>query len=249
MLSPDLALLIAGAAIAGLVQGIAGFGFSTVAMSFWIWGLDPALAAAMAVFGSWTGQLVAFAAVRRALHLADLVPMLAGAALGIVLGTLLLPYLNTDFYKLLFGSILLIWCPCMLFSDALPVVRLGGRLADGAAGMVGGIMGALVGATGLAPTLWLTLRGMNKAKQRDLVQNFNLAALSATMVAYVYTGTLSQDMLPSLPVVAVALLIPSLLGSRIYRGLSDLAFRRVVLLLLTLSGLAMVLASMLSLLA
>jgi hypothetical protein len=50
-------------------------------------------------------------------------------------------------------------------------------------------------------------------------------------------------------VVAVALLIPSLWGSRIYRGLSDLAFRRVVLLLLTLSGLAMVLASVLRLLA
>lgn len=249
MLSLDLALLIAGAAIAGLVQGIAGFGFSTVAMSFWIWGLDPALAAAMAVFGSWTGQLVAFAAARRALHLADLAPLLAGAAIGIVLGTLLLPYLNTDFYKLLFGSILLIWCPTMLFSDALPVVRFGGRLADGAAGMVGGIMGALVGATGLAPTLWFTLRGMNKAKQRDLVQNFNLAALSATMAAYVYTNTLSQDMLPSLPVVAVALLVPSLWGSRIYKGLSDLAFRRVVLMLLTLSGLAMVLASVLRLLA
>ena len=40
-----------GAAIAGLVQGISGFAFSMVAVSIWVWGLDPKFAATMAVFG------------------------------------------------------------------------------------------------------------------------------------------------------------------------------------------------------
>ena len=46
------------------------------------------------------------------------------------------------------------------------------------------------------------------------------------------------------PVVAPAMLLPSLLGARIYRGLSPLAFRRVVLLLLSAAGLAMVAAGL-----
>ncbi len=239
----ELAFLISGAALAGLVQGIAGFAFSTVAMSIWVWGLDPALAAAMAVFGSWAGQMVALARVRRPWHMADLGPLLAGAAVGIPLGTALLPLLNADVYKLIFGCILLIWCPAMLLSDALPVVRGGGRLADGLAGMVGGVMGGIGGVTGLAPTLWCTLRGMNKNHQRDVVQNFNLATLSTTLAVYLYSGTLSKSMWPALPVVAVALLVPALWGSRIYKGLSDLAFRRLVLWLLSFAGLAMLLAS------
>jgi hypothetical protein len=37
-----------GAAIAGLVQGISGFAFAMVAMSIWVWGVEPQLAAVMA---------------------------------------------------------------------------------------------------------------------------------------------------------------------------------------------------------
>ncbi len=243
MSETELIFLVAGAALAGLVQGIAGFAFSTVAMSVWVWGLDPALAAAMAVFGSWTGQMVALAKVRRPWHMADLAPLLAGAAVGIPLGAAVLPFLNTDIYKLIFGCILLVWCPAMLLSDTLPVIRAGGRLADAMAGMVGGVMGGIGGVTGLAPTLWCTLRGMNKNHQRDVVQNFNLATLSATLAVYLYGGTLTPAMWPALPVVAVALLVPALWGARIYNGLSDLAFRRVVLVLLSFAGLAMLLAS------
>jgi hypothetical protein len=41
-----------------------------------------------------------------------------------------------------------------------------------------------------------------------------------------------------------ALLLPSMLGTRLYVGLSEAGFRRVVLSLLTVSGLAMVAASL-----
>ena len=40
-----------GAAVAGFVQGLSGFAFGMVSMSFWAWALDPRLAAALAVFG------------------------------------------------------------------------------------------------------------------------------------------------------------------------------------------------------
>ncbi len=51
-------LVAAGAMAAGFVQGLSGFGFGMVAMSFWAWTIDPKLAAAMVVFGSLTGQLL-----------------------------------------------------------------------------------------------------------------------------------------------------------------------------------------------
>lgn len=247
-MSAEWLLLVLGAAAAGLVQGIAGFGFSTVAMSFWVWGLEPTLAAAMAVFGSWCGQVVAALSLRRPLRMQALWPFLLGAALGIPLGVGVLPYLDPDRYKLFFGCVLLVWCPIMLLSNALPVLHSDKRWADAVAGALGGVMGGIAGVTGLAPALWCTLRGMNKALQRDVVQNFNLATLSATLLAYSWRGTLHAGMLHSVFWVGLALLLPSLLGSRIYKGLSDLAFRRVVLLLLLFSGIAMVLASGLRLL-
>ena len=64
-MTPELGLLVVGAAVAGFVQGLSGFAFSMVAMSFWVWGIDPRVAAVLAVFGSLTGQLVAVFTTRR----------------------------------------------------------------------------------------------------------------------------------------------------------------------------------------
>ena len=87
------------------------------------------------------------------------------------------------------------------------------------------------------------MRGLDKAHQRSIIQNFNLAALAATMAGYVIAGGVSPAMLPTMGLVAVALLVPSLIGARVYVGLSPLAFRRVVLSLLSVSGAVMVATS------
>lgn len=238
-----IALLVVGAAVAGFVQGLSGFAFGMVAMSFWVWGIDPRVAAVMAVFGSLTGQIVAAVTSRRPLRLHALAPFLAGGVLGIPMGIAVLPHLNPDLFRLVLGGVLVVWCPVMLLSSHLPKVAWGGRLADGLAGLAGGVMGGIGGFTGVVPTLWCTLRGMEKDAQRAVIQNFNLAALAFTMLGYLASGAVTRDMWPLLPLVAVALLVPVLLGSRLYVGLSETAFRKLVLSLLSLSGVAMLVAA------
>ena len=75
----DSVLLIValGAVAAGFVQGLSGFGFGMVAMSFWAWTLEPRLAALLAVCGALTGQLVAAATVRRGFDRVRLLPFVA----------------------------------------------------------------------------------------------------------------------------------------------------------------------------
>lgn len=243
-MSLDLILLVVGAVVAGFVQGLSGFAFSMVAMSFWVWGLDPKLASVMAVFGSLTGQLVAMASVRRGLHLQVLGAYLAGGVIGIPLGVFLLPVLDPGLFKLALGLVLVTWCPAMLMSGKLAKIQWGGRFADGIAGLAGGFMGGLGGITGAIPTLWCTLRGLDKEEQRAVIQNFNLATLAITFVAYAATGVVTAEMLPLLPVVAIALLIPARLGVRVYARLSQARFRQIVLCLLTLSGVVVLLASL-----
>ena len=243
----ELILLLAGAVVAGFVQGLSGFGFSMVAMSFWVWGLEPKLAAVMAVFGSLTGQLVGVFTVPRSLSWRALAPFLAGGLLGIPLGMALLPRLDAQLFKLALGLLLVVTCPAMLWAARLPSVALRSaaatRVADGVAGLGGGFMGGLAGITGVIPTLWCTLRGLDKAAQRSMIQNFNLATLSVTMLAYVASGAVTRAMWPLLPWVAVALAVPSLLGARLYHRLSDQGFRRVVLGLLTVMGVVMLISA------
>jgi uncharacterized membrane protein YfcA len=245
----DLVLIVAvGAALAGFVQGLSGFGFGLTAMAIWAWTLDPKLAAALAVFGALVGQTIAAFTVRRGWDFRTLLPFLAGGLAGLPLGLYLLPRLDVPLFKATLGLMLLIVCPLMFFAAQLPRVR-GGTAGDAMAGAAGGVMGGLGGFTGVVPTLWCTVRGFDRDRQRAVIQNFNLSMQVVTFGSYLATGILEPRMLPLLAVVAPAVLVPVLLGTRVYLGISDLTFRRVVLGLLTASGVALLVSSLPVLLA
>ena len=244
----SLILIVAlGAAVAGFVQGLSGFAFGMVAMSFWAWVLEPQLAAVLSVFGSLTGQVIAAFTVRREFHWKALLPFIIGGLAGIPLGVYVMPQLNMNWFKLGLGTLLILWCPTMLLSARLPRITLGGgllaRLCDGIAGMIGGFMGGIGGFSGTLPTLWCTLRGFDRHLQRTVIQNFNLSMLSVTMATYLATGLVKPTMWPWFAVVLPSILVPVFFGTRVYKGVSDVRFRQIVLSLLTFSGLALVASS------
>ena len=239
-----LLVLGVGAAIAGLVQGISGFAFSMVAVSIWVWGIDPKFAATMAVFGGWFGQVISALRVRRGWHMNILWPFVLGAAIGIPLGTQLLNALDPNRFKLVLGSLLVVCCSAMLATASLPKVTTGGKPADAAVGLLGGVMAPLSGFSGLAPALWATLRGYNKDEHRAVLQNFNLIVLSATLASNVWSGRIKTTMWPQMAVVAGSLLLPAIWGSKIYVGMSAAAFRKTVLWLLVLAGAVMLAAAL-----
>jgi uncharacterized membrane protein YfcA len=243
-MTTELWILAFGAAVAGLVQGISGFAFAMVAMAIWVWGVDPKLAAVMAVFGGLTGQIISAIRVRRGFHLELLWPFVLGSAIGIPIGTWLLPLLDPNRFKLVLGSLLVVCCSAMLLTSRLPKIHHGGRAADAAVGLLGGVMAPLSGFSGLAPALWCTLRGYTKDAHRAVLQNFNLIVLAATFVSLIFTRRVHAGLLPQMAVVAGSLIVPSIWGSKIYIGMSPTAFRNTVLWLLVFAGAAMLAAAL-----
>ena len=235
----SLFMIALGAVVAGFVQGLSGFAFGLVSMTIWAWTIDPRLAAVLAVFGGLSGQVIVAVTVRRGFDGRRLAPFIVGGLLGLPLGLWLLPRLDAAMFKALLGTFLVTWCPVMLMSARLPRIEAGGRIGDGVAGAAGGVLGALGGFTGAIPTLWCTLRGFDKDAQRAVIQNFNLSMLGVTFAGYLSSGMVTAPMLPMLALVAAAVLLPVLLGARLYVGLSEASFRRLVMVLLTLAGVAL----------
>ena len=236
-------ILIVGVVAAGFVQGLSGFGFAMVASSVWVWTLPPQLIAVMAVFGSLVGQILTAATTHRALDLPRLLPLVFGGLVGLPLGVWLLPRLDASVFQCLLGALLALWCPLMLRPGHLPSFKGAGPWADAAVGASGGFAGALGGYTGPLPTLWCTLRGWDKDTLRGAVQNFNLVMLACTFASYLATGLVTRAMWSQFLWVAPALLVPVLLGNRLYARISPETFRRVVLLLLACTGLALLVKS------
>jgi uncharacterized protein len=235
----DLLLtVVLGAALAGFIQGLSGFGFGLTAMALWAWTLEPRLAASLAVFGALVGQVTAAFTVRRGWDWKALAPFIAGGFAGLPLGLYLLPRLDVPLFKALLGLMLVVVCPLMFFAAQLPKVR-GGRTGDALAGAAGGVMGGLGGFTGVVPTLWCTVRGFDKDRQRAVIQNFNLAMQVVTFASYLATGIVTRAMLPLLALVLPAVLVAVLVGARVYVGISEVTFRKMVLGLLFFSGIAL----------
>lgn len=240
----DIAILVLGAVVAGFVQGLSGFAFGLVAMSFWAWVLPPSSAAVMAVFGALTGQVIALVGNRRKTNLNLLLPFMVGGLAGIPIGVAFLPHLDSEFFRAMLGSILLLWCPAMFQMRRLPQVKGGGPLADCVVGALGGVMCGFGGFSGTLPTLWCTLKGFSKDDHRSVIQNFNLSMLSVTMAIYASNDLITRDVWPLFAIVGPAILVPSLLGNRFYVGISEIAFRKLVLGMLTLSGIALLSSSL-----
>jgi uncharacterized membrane protein YfcA len=242
-MDPLLVAIVVGACAAGFIQGLSGFAFGLVAMAFWAWAVPPQLAAPLVVFGSLVGQLLAVGSLRRSFTLGRALPFILGGVIGVPAGAALLPHIDQTIFKAVIGTLLTIWCPIMLAIRELPRIHHGGALADGAVGLVGGVMGGLGGLTGPAPTLWCALRGLDKDSQRAVFQSFNLVMQGLTLAIYVAGGLVTREAAELFVVIAPAMTIPALIGARLYAGFSDAAFRRVVLILLLISGVVLLASS------
>jgi uncharacterized membrane protein YfcA len=240
MTFPIVGAAALGAAAGGFIQGLSGFAFGLVAVGVWAWTIDPRVAGPLVVFGSMVSQLLALGPLCRGLELRRLLPFIIGGVLGVPIGVALLRHIDPVGFKLAVGIILLTWCPLMLAVRDLPRIAAGGRWADAGAGWVGGVMGGLGGLNGPAPVLWCVLRGWERDVQRGVVQPYILVLQGVTMAAYVATGTIRGDTVWLFAVVAAALAIPTLIGVRLYNRFDGHGFRRIVLLLLTVSGAALV---------
>ena len=79
-------------------------------MALWVWTLEPALAAPLAVFRGLTGQTIQAFTVRRAFHFSALQPFVLGGLAGIP-QSLWLPQLDMQLSKLVLGAMLVVVCP------------------------------------------------------------------------------------------------------------------------------------------
>src|ERR1035441_7745956 len=127
--------IIVGSCFGGFISGIAGFAFGLVALSFWVWQIDPKLLAPMVVFGSFVAQTLSVGAVRRSFDWKRMTPFLIGGTLGVPVGVALLGVVNVTMFRLFTGVILIIFCSSMLFLTDLKPIAAGGRWADGVSGL------------------------------------------------------------------------------------------------------------------
>lgn len=237
----SLALVLAGALIAGFTSGFAGFGTGLVASGLWFHALPAGMVPPLVVLTSVAAQFVGVVMVRKSFDWWRVRPYLVGGVIGVPLGVAALEAASPAVLKASVGVFLVAYV-LFQFARSPKTHRLarGGVLADGVIGAGGGFLGGFAGLSGPLPLIRLQLKGDRPDAQRAVYQPFNLCVLSLAAVVMAAGGRIDS----AVALVAAACLPLTLggawLGMRCYRRVPEQTFRRVVLLLLLASGLILV---------
>ncbi len=233
-------LLLFGALAGGFVSGLAGFGTALMALGIWLYVLPPSLAVPLVLICSVIAQTSTLPSMWRSFDLTLVWPFLIGGLAGVPLGTLLVAHADPKTFKLCVGVLLLVF-PTALYLNRRPLAfKFGGRVADGAIGFAGGILGGLAGLSGPLPILWANVRGWNKHERRGIFQTFNWTILATALCIQVASGLVERKVMWLALIAFPGTLVGASLGARLYHALSDKHFSDIVLGLLFLSGVGLV---------
>jgi uncharacterized membrane protein YfcA len=144
------------------------------------------------------------------------------------------------------GVLLVLYSTWALARPAVKPISAGGAGADAGVGFLNGVLGGLTGLAGILVTIWCGLRGWPKDEQRAIFQPtavaiFLMTALWLGLQGEVESGT-AWLVLMGLPV----LLAGTWVGLKLYGHLDEQGFRKIVLILLLLSGMALVAPALMS---
>ena len=243
---PALAILVAVLAIAGLISGLSGFGFSAVgAASLFL--LPPSISVPLLMALSTANQLLSFRQLRSEMTPLSTWwpdgpgPFLAGGLLGVPCGLWLLGHLEPTALTELFGTLLSGYAVFSLFRPAHWKVVGGGWRTRGVIGLVGGLIGGFTAFPGAAVVVWLTLSGAPKAMARATTQPYILGmqVVGITLLAMFKPESFGAEFRGLFALCLPVVLPSTLVGVAIYRRMSDTNFRRATLALLGVAGIGL----------
>jgi uncharacterized membrane protein YfcA len=230
------AMFLVATFAAAVVAGVAGFAFGLIAAAIWLHILSPTETATLIVAFGLIVQGVAVWKLRRALDWNRLWPFLVGAAFGVPLGVAILNWADPRQVQIGIGVFLVLFSAYSLARPKLGPVP-GSVPLDVGAGFLNGVLGGVTGLAGILVVIWSTLRGWPRDVQRTVFQPIGVATFAMVALWLGLKGAISADAIKLFLIGLPVLLAGTWLGLKLYGKLDEASFRRIVLVLLALSGL------------
>ncbi|HWX37110.1 MAG TPA: sulfite exporter TauE/SafE family protein [Steroidobacteraceae bacterium] len=238
--SPELVVFLLGTFAAAFVTGLAGFAFGMVAASIWPFALPPAQTTTLIVAYALLVQGYATWRLRAAIDYKRLLPFVFGSAIGIPIGVFILEYVRPAYIRTGVGVLLIAFSLYNLTRPRFREMKGLGRGGDVGVGILNGVLGASTGLGGILPVIWTTLCGWTRDEQRGVHQPTAFATFVMSLVGLGGAGLMTPATIHLLLLGLPLLIAGTLLGWALYGKLDEATFRKVVLVLLLLSGMAIV---------
>jgi uncharacterized protein len=234
-----LGLFLLATFLGGVTTGLAGFALGLVVSGIWLHIITPIQTAILIVGYGLVTQCYGIWKLRHALNWRNAAPFIIGGTVGIPIGTMLLTYINPAYLRMGVGVLLVLYSIYGLARPAFKPVP-SGVSADVGIGFLNGLLGGLTGLAGIVVVIWCQFRNLPKDVQRTIFQPVLLAAMVMTAASLSIAGAVTAETVKMYLLGLPLLLAGMWSGLKLYGKLDDAAFRKVILLLLFVSGLSLI---------
>lgn len=239
-----LVFLLLGAVAGGFINGLSGTGTALFALGFYLVVLDPvtavAIVALMSVLAGLQGLWIVRAEIRAEPR--RLLRFMVPGLIGVPIGLSLLDVIDAGTLRISIAVLLIVYGGYFGFRAALPAFSRRTPVVDSLIGFTGGFLGGAASVSGAIPAMWLSLRPWTKSETRAVLQPFNIAILGTTVILLVFKGAYDRTALTALLVTIPSGLVAAQIGIAVFRAISDLFFRRLLILLTLLMGLGILIS-------
>lgn len=224
-----------GVFVAATVSSTVGFAFSAIAAAILLHIITDKIAVVeIMLISSIALQTYGVVALWRDIRPVRVGWFLLGGILTLPLGVYMLLVLNTPSYAMLIGLFLAVYGTVTLWRPARSISH-GGPITDTLVGSTGGIVGPLVAFPGAIVAIWCGVRGWDKSVQRGIYQPYILVMQMLTLAVLAYLGE-TTHIDATYAIFVVPATIGAHIGFRVFQNMTDGQFRKVVNILLIISG-------------
>jgi hypothetical protein len=235
-----IGLFLLATFLGGFTSGLTGFAAGLVVSGIWLHIISPLQTAVLIAAYGMVNQAYGIWKVRNALQWRRILPFVIGGAVGVPLGAYLVTYLNPAYLRIGVGVLLIAYSTYNLVRPAFTPVK-SNAATDTGIGVLNGLLGGLTGLGGVISTIWVQIGGGAKDAQRAIFQPVLFFTMTMATLTFAAGGHLFEPATLKLFFMGLpALLLGLWVGIKLYGRLDDAAFRKVILILLLISGCSLV---------
>jgi uncharacterized membrane protein YfcA len=234
-----LAVILASAAVvflASLVQGLTGFGSALVMVPILVNFMPPRMVVPLSLLSGTVINLILALRERRHLQGKMVATLLIPALIGLPLGTLLLLFAEGNLIRIVIGVIIITSALLLVAGFRFDIRREIHALIP--AGFLSGLLNSSVSMSGPPLILLFQNQRMPKDLFRANLVTYFLAVNLFTIPAFMIAGLFDERIIAVWAAVIPSIVIGISLGSLISKKVDQVSFRRLVLILVALSGLS-----------
>ena len=229
--------------VAATISSVAGFAFAALAgIGLAFVAQEPVSVVHTIVLCSIAIQLYSVWQLRAHIRLRAMVPMLLAGALTVPCGTWFLLHVHAITYRLGLGAFLIAYGAFSIMHSGERTIRAT-PLRDAVAAALAGFVGGLTAFPGALMTIWCSLRGIDKTRQRAIYQPFILAMQVVTVASLHVLGRAQVSAQHDFQFIVFAV-AGAAIGFAWFRRLSAAQFRVALNVLLIVSGVGLLVAAL-----